>query len=432
MTVLQNFYEETITASLSTGTVKMYVSGKPIADATSGWVVINPGNTSRREIVAFNAIGTDGSGDFIELSERGVGGTTEQTHEVGEPVRLNITAEHWAALVDLVDAAIPDSFIDTDGTLAADSDEKIPSQKAIKTYSDNTKIALAGNQDVNGVKTFINSPVVPEPTTDFQAATKKYADDIAVAGAPNAGLTTKGLVEISTDTEFEAGTAIGDTGAPLVPTNAQVVGLSITPSIQKFESNGTYTKPAGLKYIIIELVGGGGGGGGARITSQSSVGGAGGGGGYSKRIMLASELASTVTVTVGNGGTVGSIGSNPTDGGAGGTTQFGSYCQATGGNSGNGGMPEINKGGQGSGGDVNLPGGNGYGTREQDYPRCWAGDSQFGVGGMSVSNRGTGTDAHIDPTGYGSGGKGGYKSGGNSYSQGSTGNKGVVIITEYK
>jgi len=216
MTVLQNFYEETITASLATGTGKMYVSGKPIADATSGWVVINPGNTSRREIVAFDAIGTDGSGDFIELSERGVGGTTEQTHEVGEPVRLNITAEHWKDLVDLVDAAIPDSFIDTDGTLAADSDEKIPSQKAIKTYSDNTKIAIEGNQDVNGVKTFSESPIVPEPTTDSQAATKKYADDIAVAGAPNAGETTKGLVEIATDAQIAAGTDVGETGAFLV------------------------------------------------------------------------------------------------------------------------------------------------------------------------------------------------------------------------
>ena len=225
MTVLQNFYEETITASLSTGTVKMYVSGKPIADATSGWVVINPGNAARREIVAFDAIGTDGSGDFIELSERGVGGTTEQTHEVGEPVRLNITAEHWAALEATVADSIPATYLDTDGTLAADSDTKIPSQKATKTYVDTQDALLVskeGDQTINGEKTFSESPIVPEPTTDFQAATKKYADDIAVAGAPNAGLTTKGLVQQATDSEIEAGTDVGDTGAKLFVTPSKV------------------------------------------------------------------------------------------------------------------------------------------------------------------------------------------------------------------
>lgn len=38
------------------------------------------------------------------------------------------------------------------------------------------------NQTIGGVKTFSSSPVVPAPTTDLQAATKKYVDD-SVAGA---------------------------------------------------------------------------------------------------------------------------------------------------------------------------------------------------------------------------------------------------------
>jgi len=325
MTVLQNFYEETITASLSTGTVKMYVSGKPIADATSGWVVINPGNASRREIVAFDAIGTDGSGDFIELSERGVGGTTEQTHEVGEPVRLNITAEHWKDLVDLVDAAIPDSFIDTDGTLAADSDEKIPSQKAIKTYSDNTKIAIEGNQDVNGVKTFSESPIVPEPTTDSQAATKKYADDIAVAGAPNAGLTTKGLVQQATQAEIDAKTDVGDTGAKLfiVPSK-----LPSSISVEQFDADGTWTKPAGAKQIHIRVWGGGGSG--AFFFNNNAAGG--GGGGYSEVILDAASVGSTEAITVGQGGASVTTGT----GLAGGDSSFGSLVEAFGGTGANG------------------------------------------------------------------------------------------------
>ena len=40
----------------------------------------------------------------------------------------------------------------------------------------NTTVKLTGNQNVGGIKTFISSPIVPTPTTDFQVATKKYAD----------------------------------------------------------------------------------------------------------------------------------------------------------------------------------------------------------------------------------------------------------------
>lgn len=47
--------------------------------------------------------------------------------------------------------------------------------------ADNTVVKLTGNQAVAGVKTFSASPVVPTPTTDMQAATKKYVDDNAGA-----------------------------------------------------------------------------------------------------------------------------------------------------------------------------------------------------------------------------------------------------------
>lgn len=37
---------------------------------------------------------------------------------------------------------------------------------------------------INGVKTFTSSPVVPTPTTDMQATTKKYVDDAFKAAYP--------------------------------------------------------------------------------------------------------------------------------------------------------------------------------------------------------------------------------------------------------
>lgn len=44
------------------------------------------------------------------------------------------------------------------------------------SWSD-TMVRLTGAQTVAGVKTFSSSPIVPTPTTDMQASTKKYVDD---------------------------------------------------------------------------------------------------------------------------------------------------------------------------------------------------------------------------------------------------------------
>ena len=76
----------------------------------------------------------------------------------------------WELAIELVS-----SYLDTDGTLAANSDSKIATQKATKTYAD-TKVSKTGDETVAGIKTFSSSPIVPTPTTDYQAATKKYAD----------------------------------------------------------------------------------------------------------------------------------------------------------------------------------------------------------------------------------------------------------------
>jgi len=48
-------------------------------------------------------------------------------------------------------------------------------QAATKLYADG-KISLTGNETVAGIKTFSSSPVVPTPTTDMQSSTKSYVD----------------------------------------------------------------------------------------------------------------------------------------------------------------------------------------------------------------------------------------------------------------
>ena len=69
-------------------------------------------------------------------------------------------------------------------------------------------------QTISAVKTFTASPIVPTPTTDYQTATKKYADDLTYAGAPDADEATKGIFEAATLAEVAAGDDTGSTTAP--------------------------------------------------------------------------------------------------------------------------------------------------------------------------------------------------------------------------
>lgn len=130
-------------------------------------------------------------------------------------------------------------------------------------------------------------------------------------------------------------------------------GNSITTpaNVQIFTSSGTWTKPAGAQTVTVICIGGGGGGGsgckGATVTLRSG-GGGGGGGGYSVATFKASDIAASVSVTVGAGGTSGASqtvnSSNGNAGGAGGNTTFGSHVASRGGTGGNGGVVNNNSG----------------------------------------------------------------------------------------
>jgi hypothetical protein len=196
-----------------------------------------------------------------------------------------------------------------------------------------------------------------------------------------------GVVELATNAETVTGT---DTARATHPAGvkaaiaAGAAGIS-APNVQTFNSNDTWTKPAGATAatrVFIECWGGGASGG-------RQNGGGGGGGAYTWRWMLASDLGATEAVTVGLGGAAKTSNGNGNDGG---NTTFGAHLTAYGGGGGDsGGSP--NRGGHGGGwlssrGPVNTGFGGAVGAEtagaESAYGGAAGGKDGVFAGGASI------------------------------------------------
>lgn len=219
-------------------------------------------------------------------------------------------------------------------------------------------------------------------------------------------------------------------------------GVFTSPYVNTYTSGGTWTKPAGISYIVVEVQAGGGGGGGcSNPGTGAACGGSGGsGGGYAKKLFTASDLssASSLTVTVGSAGTAGSAGSAGGNGGNSSISGTGiTTITANGGTGGRGdssgstgsSATEGYAGGIATGGDVNIRGGSSSEWRGYEGVSIFTsggGDSYFGVGGRERFN-----ESGLAGQGYGAGGSGGNSTGNTSSRTGGAGVAGVVYITEY-
>jgi hypothetical protein len=220
-------------------------------------------------------------------------------------------------------------------------------------------------------------------------------------------------------------------------------GGGTTPITRVLTGSGNWTKPAGLSYIDVTVVGGGAGGASANTSSagNSSFGSGGGAGGVAHKRFSAADLAGAADFAYVAG--TGSGGS--TSPAAGGTSSFSGVgittVQATGGGPGvNGasGSTSLRRsggaGGIGSGGDVNISGGpGGNGSRDTGLSEGGPGGSNAYGGGGSGETSGTASDQNPgDPgRGYGAGGSGAMSQGGGTSAVGGGGSTGVVIVTEY-
>lgn len=184
-----------------------------------------------------------------------------------------------------------------------------------------------------------------------------------------------------------------------------------------------WTKPSGLKYVMVEVQAGGGGGGAAGSGSSGEEGGSGGGGGgYSRKLIPASSLNLIEYYIVGAGGIGGISGA----GDSGKNSAFGGHASAS---AGGGGLENSGAGGAGgigSGGDINSGGTAGGGSNGSAGVGLSGGASVLGGGGQGgrQSNGGAGQV-------YGGGGGGGNTAGGGGATNGGAGADGIVIVTEY-
>lgn len=309
---------------------------------------------------------------------------------------------------------------------------------------------LENSYTFSGTTTFSGAVIVPNPTiqvftaptADVGSATTQY-DITNPSGTtfrytydgtgtdPNINATTaptNTLVQIAGNTASISELNEGDfvvTGSGSnyfeVTNGSGVVESNVTNVSIRFSAVQTYTKPAGLDYVEIEVVGGGGA---SRAgDSGATESGGGGGGGYARKLVDAGDIGATESIWIGLGGTrrVAGKDASVNDGQTSSMTiTGGSTISASGGGGGDGGGGGSS--GAGSNGDINIygqKGGNPNSAIGGD-----GGDSVLGHGGIGSFDTGA-ADGHD----YG-GGAGGVKDS-DSERNGHSGGDGVVIITEF-
>lgn len=241
-----------------------------------------------------------------------------------------------------------------------------------------------------------------------------------MAGVLDSLLTTKGDILVKDANGRLVRLAVGSDGEVLSADSGEASGLKwAAPSgaaFERFNSSGTWNKPAGFSanaLVIFEAWGPGAGGGG---TNAGSSGG--GGGGYARKEMLYSEAASSYAITVAAGGAINTAGGNTTVGailtaygGGRGRTTSGS------GGGGGGGAKAVGADGTSSVGGVGGAGGDGYG----DAGGAGGSGADAGKGGVDAGGGGSiGNPSGLKAGSgyYGGGGGGGGTNGAGAASNG--------------
>lgn len=165
-----------VSAAATTATIQSVTDNDGVALANGTYVFTIDGSNSSKEYIIATITGTS-LASIQSISRQGaVTSGFARSHRVGATV---VVTDH-AALTQIISVLRGTGTLNSASPLAYD---------AHPTFSSN-----------------------------FQLIDKKYADDLAIAGAPDASDTVKGIVELATQAEIDARTTAGATGALLVGT----------------------------------------------------------------------------------------------------------------------------------------------------------------------------------------------------------------------
>lgn len=421
----------TIASGITSGDTTITVAGASGAlfpNAGSGDYFYATLNNSNNDIEIVKVTGR--SGDVMTVV-RGQDGTTAAAWVGGDKFELRPTAAGLTAAAEgenIVDLAVGQGGTGADNALDArinlDAAQDPDSNGFIVRDGDHTSVS----------RTITAGDGITVTNGDGQAGNVEIDNDGVLALTQGTGITISGSNANKTIANDGVTSFNGATGA--------ITFAADPPSIEVFTSSGTWTKNAGLKAVIVEVVAAGGGGSTRGLVGKVTYPGAGGGGGgFSRKLILAASLGATETVTVGTGGTASKTGTTNTDGGTGGASSFGSHVTTTGGGGGqkyDGAAPATSSSVGGTGGTgtstfSNSPeeGLNIDGQKASDVT-AGANGGDGALAGFAYSGSGTGAKSTAAGSAltslYGGGGGGGFSSGTNNAALGSNG---AVIVYEY-
>ena len=150
--------------------VRVYVDEVEVTDRRKYDIINNS--------IVFNVEETPPIGEgnvqiYVATSESELG-------DLGAPLTdITIVAQNIANINAIGQQVVPNM----PEILLADDNAVIATQKALEASNSAESVDAdnivhrTGDETIDDVKTFTSSPIVPTPTTDFQAATKKYVDD---------------------------------------------------------------------------------------------------------------------------------------------------------------------------------------------------------------------------------------------------------------
>lgn len=297
------------------------------------------------------------------------------------------------------------------------------------SYESLQKITSAGIVDVTITSSDIaNSSVTTDKIADGEITGEKIAagqvssDKIAASAVTTAKIADGNVALNSGETTGVLPVSRGGTGLNSVTNDRTLMVNSAGNALEHgnigihscnvFTSNGTWNRPSGVSRIRVQVVGGGAGG-----TGHGESGGA---GGFSEEIINVSSISS-VAITIGGGG--GGVNYH-NQAGNGGTTSFGPYLSASGGEGArrvgghSGGRPGV-----GSGGNFNQYGGGGNGHNH--LGGGLGGESFFGGACLAVHQSGVGNvSSYEGRAAPGAGGTGAPR----ARRRGGNGKHGMVVV----